>query len=187
MAHASEDEGWALAQVLFGAYNPGGHTIVTWPASMADLPPMMDYDIRHGRTYMYAKQKPLYPFGWGLSYTRFRFARLRTDRPTLARDGRIDVAIDVTNTGRVAGDAVPQIYVRYPNSRVARPALQLAGFSRVHLEPGETRTVHVPLKATQLAYWDQGRKALVVEPGTVQLMAGSSSADIGLRQDIEVR
>ncbi|WP_019832747.1 glycoside hydrolase family 3 C-terminal domain-containing protein [Sphingomonas sp. PR090111-T3T-6A] len=187
MAHASQDEGWALAQVLFGAYNPGGHTIVTWPASMADLPPMMDYDIRHGRTYMYAKQKPLYPFGWGLSYTSFRFAHLRTDRATLARDGRIDVAIDVTNTDHRAGDAVPQIYVRYPHSGVERPALQLAGFRRVHLAPGETRTVHVPLKAMQLAYWDQGRKALVVEPGIIQLMAGSSSADIRLRQDIEVR
>ena len=72
MAHSSQDEGWALAQVLFGDYNPGGHTIVTWPASMDQLPPMMDYDIRHGRTYMYFKGKPLYPFGHGLSYTTFR-------------------------------------------------------------------------------------------------------------------
>jgi beta-glucosidase len=185
-----------VADVLFGDVNPSGKLPLTWPRATGQLPLYYNRlptgrptkpENRFTLQYIDEAITPLYPFGWGLSYTRFRFARLRTDRPTLARDGRIDVAIDVTNTGRVAGDAVPQIYVRYPNSRVARPALQLAGFNRVHLEPGETRTVHVPLKATQLAYWDQGRKALVVEPGTVQLMAGSSSADIGLRQDIEVR
>jgi beta-glucosidase len=124
MAHSSQDEGWALAQVLFGDENPGGHTVVTWPAAMDQLPPMMDYDIRNGRTYMYAKGTPLYPFGHGLSYTTFEFARLRTDEPALAADGQLEVSVDVTNSGKVAGDAVPQLYVKHLGSKVERPALQ---------------------------------------------------------------
>ena len=160
MAHSSQDEGWALAQVLFGDYNPGGHTIVTWPASMDQLPPMLDYDIRHGRTYMYFKGEPLYPFGHGLSYTTFRFANLRTDKSSLAPDGQVVVSLDVTNTGKIAGDAVPQLYVRHLGSKVERPALKLAGFGRVRLEPGQTKTVQIPVKASQLAYWDTGRKAV---------------------------
>ena len=187
MAHSSQDEGWALAQVLFGDYNPGGRTTVTWPASMDQLPPMPDYDIRHGRTYMYFKGKPLYPFGYGLSYTTFRFANLRTDSSSLARDGRITVSVDVSNTGKVAGDAVPQLYVRYPGSKVERPALQLAGFSRVRVEPGRTKTVRIPLKASQLAYWDAAHSEMVVEQGPVQLMVGASSAEIVLRKDVRVR
>jgi len=187
MAHSSQDEGWAIAQALFGDYNPGGHTVETWPASMDQLPPMMDYDIRHGRTYMYFKGKPLYPFGHGLSYTGFRFANLRVDRPVLARDGAATVSVDVTNIGARAGDAVPQLYVRHPRSKVARPALQLEGFSRVHLAPGEMRTVHIPLQASQLAYWDQARKTFVVEQEPVELMIGASSADIKLRRTIALR
>jgi len=187
MAHSSQDEGWALAQVLFGDYNPGGHTIVTWPASMDQLPPMLDYDIRHGRTYMYAKGTPLYPFGHGLSYTTFRFANLRTDKASLAADGEIAVSVDVTNTGKVSGDAVPQLYVRHVGSKVERPALQLAGFSRVRVEPGQTKTVRIPVKASQFAYWDTGRKAFVVERETIQLMSGASSAEIVLRKDLQVR
>jgi beta-glucosidase len=187
MAHSSQDEGWALAQVLFGDYNPGGHTVVTWPASLDELPPMMDYDIRHGRTYMYAKGTPLYPFGHGLSYTTFEFSGLRTDKPALARDGQLEVSVDVANTGKVAGDAVPQLYVQHLGSKVTRPALQLAGFSRIHLEPGETKTVRIPLKATQLAYWDTARKAFVVEQEPIRLVIGASSADVRLRAEREVQ
>jgi beta-glucosidase len=186
-AHSSQDEGWALAQVLFADYNPGGHTVVTWPASLDQLPPMLDYDIRHGRTYMYAKGAPLYPFGHGLSYTTFDFTRLRTDAATLAADGQLIVSVDVTNTGKVAGDAVPQLYVQHLGSKVERPALQLAGFSRVHLAPGETKTVPIPLKASQLAYWDTGRKAFVVEKEAVRLVIGASAADLRLRTEIQVR
>jgi beta-glucosidase len=187
VAHSSQDEGWALAQALFGDYNPGGHTVVTWPASQDQLPPMLDYDIRHGRTYMYLKGAPLYPFGHGLSYTTFAFSKLRTDKASLAPDGRLVVTVDVTNTGKVAGDAVPQLYVRHLGSKVERPALKLAGFSRVHLAPGETKAVRIPLPASELAYWDTGRKAFVVEKEPVRLMLGASSADIRLRTDVRVR
>jgi len=185
MAHSSQDEGSALADVIFGAYNPGGHTVATWPASMDQLPPMMDYDIRHGRTYMYMKAKPLYPFGYGLSYTSFGYANLRTDKPALARNGTVLVSVDVTNTGKMAGDAVPQLYVHHLGSKVERPMQQLAGFQRVHLAPGETRTVKIPLKAAELAYWNG--KALTVETEPVELRIGDSSADIKLRRKLIVR
>ncbi len=187
MAHSSQDQGWALAQVLFGDYNPGGHTIATWPASEAQLPPMMDYDIRHGRTYMYLKTAPLYPFGHGLSYTTFQFAKLRTDKPSMAADGTIVVSVDVTNTGTVAGDAVPQLYVKHTTSKVERPAMQLVGFSRVHLAPGQTKTVQMRVKASQLAYWDAAKKSLEVEPESIELLLGASAADIRLRATAAVR
>jgi beta-glucosidase len=136
---------------------------------------------------MYARGTPLYPFGHGLSYTTFDFARLRTDRPAVAGDGQLVVSVDVTNTGRVAGDAVPQLYVQHLGSKVERPALQLAGFRRVHLAAGETKTVTIPLRASQLAYWDVARKAFVVEKEPVRLRIGASSADLTLGTDVEVR
>ncbi len=90
MTHASQDEGTALAKVLFGEYNPGGHLATTWPKSLEQLPPMMDYNIRHGRTYMYFKGEPLYPFGYGLSYTNFRLSNLKTSTTKLAANGTLD-------------------------------------------------------------------------------------------------
>jgi beta-glucosidase len=135
MAHSSQDQGTALAKVLFGEYNPGGKLVSTWPASEKQLPPMMDYDIRHGHTYLYAKGAPLFPFGHGLSYTSFKYANLRTSGAQLAADGKVDVDVDVTNTGRVAGDTVVQLYVGYPGSKVARAARSLVHCSPVHCLP----------------------------------------------------
>ena len=187
MAHSSQDQGSALAQVLFGDYNPGGKLTTTWPASMDQLPPMMDYDIRHGRTYMYAKDKPLFAFGHGLSYTSFKYAKLRLDGPALARDGAMNVDVDVVNTGKAAGDSVVQLYAAWPTSQVQRPRQALVGFRRVSLRPGETRTVRIPLKARQLAYWNSARGAYEVEAAPLTLMVGESSADIRLTRTVEVR
>lgn len=187
MTHSSQDEGTALAQVLFGDYNPGGHLVTTWPASMDQLPPMIDYNIRHGRTYMYAKGKPLYPFGYGLSYTTFRYANLRSSAPTLAKDGSVTVDVDVTNTGKVSGDAVVQLYVTHLKSKVERPVQALAGFQRVALAPNETKTVHIPLKASQLAYWNTQSQAFEVESEPVSLRVGESSADIKLTRTLDVK
>jgi beta-glucosidase len=187
MAHSSQDEGWAIAEALFGNYNPGGHTIVTWPASINQLPPMMDYDIRHGRTYMYFNGRPLYPFGYGLSYTSFRFSNLRTNVPALLRAGKITVSVDVTNTGKRAGDAVPQLYVHHLGSKVERPALKLAGFKRVHVDPGQRKTVTMTLNAEQLAYWNAKSQNFVVEREPVQLMVGNSSANLPLSMTVQVR
>ncbi len=186
MTHASQDEGTALASVIFGGFNPGGHLVETWPASMDQLPPMMDYNIRDGRTYMYFKGKPLYPFGYGLSYTTFRYANLRTDTATVAKDGTVMVSVDVTNTGKVAGDAVPQLYVKHLGSKVSRPEQELEGFQRVTVAAGETKTVTIPLKASQLAYWNEAKAGFEVESEPVSLMVGDSSADIKLSKTVTV-
>ena len=131
MAHASQDEGTALAQVLFGDANPGGHLVRTWPQSADQLPPRMDYNIRDGYTYMYFKGQPLYPFGFGLSYTTFKFSNLRTDSKRLAKDGSVTVSVDVTNSGSRAGDEVVQLYVQHLHSAVSRPQPGVGGLSRV--------------------------------------------------------
>ena len=187
MAHASQDEGTALAKVLFGEYNPGGHLVVTWPKSLDQLPPFMDYNIRDGRTYMYFKGEPLYPFGYGLSYTTFKYSNLRTSSPQLAADGTVTVSLDVTNTGSMAGDAVVQLYVKHLASKVTRPQQELKGFKRLTLNPGETKTVEIPLKASTLAWWDQTLPGFRVEAEPVRLMVGNSSADIQLITEVTVQ
>lgn len=187
MTHASQDEGTALAQVLFGDYNPGGHLVVTWPKSLDQLPPMMDYNIRDGRTYMYFKGEPLYPFGYGLSYTTFKYSNLHTSSPQLAKDGTVTVSVDVTNTGKRAGDEVVQLYVRHLHSKVERPLEELKGFKRIGLQPGETKTVQIPLQASTLAWWDEKLPGFRVEAEPVRLMIGDSSADIQMSTEVRVQ
>jgi beta-glucosidase len=188
LTHASQELGNALGDVLFGDADPGGRLAQTWPRSLEQLPPMMDYDIRHGRTYMYFAGEPQYPFGHGLSYTTFAIANLSPSATTLAPDGTVNVRVDVTNTGTRAGDEIVQLYVRYPESRVSRPQKQLRGFQRVSLEAGATTEVTFRLAAADLSYWDPSRHAWIVEPGPVELLVGRSStdADLPLRTQIEV-
>ena len=186
MAHASQDEGTALAKVLFGEYNPGGHLVTTWPRSLDQLPPMMDYNIRDGRTYMYFKGDPLYPFGYGLSYTTFQYSNLKTSSAKLPTNGSVSVDVDVTNTGNRAGDEVVQLYVKHLHSKVERPREELKGFLRVTIKAGETRTVEIPLKASALAYWDEKSGAFKVEAEPVSLMVGSLSSDIKLTTTVKV-
>jgi beta-glucosidase len=187
MAHSSQDEGTAIAQVLFGEYNPGGHLVETWPKSLDQLPPMMDYNIRDGKTYMYFKGEPLYPFGFGLSYTTFKYSNLRTSSTQLARDGAVTVSVDVTNTGNRAGDAVVQLYVKHLRSKVERPREELKGFKRVTIGPNETKTVEIPLKASTLAWWDEKLPGFRVEAEPVSLMIGDSSSDIKLTATVAVK
>ncbi len=187
MAHSSQDEGSALAKVLFGEYNPGGHLVTTWPKSLDQLPPMMDYNIRHGRTYMYFKGEPLYPFGYGLSYTTFRYSNLKTSSNKLDGNGAITVSVDVTNTGDRAGDEVVQLYVKHPASKVERPREELKGFRRVTIKPKATETVRIPLKASALAYWDQKAGGFKVEAEPVSLTVGSSSSDSKLTTTVQVQ
>ena len=187
MAQASQDEGTALAKVLFGEYNPGGHLVRTWPKSADQLPPRMDYNIRDGYTYMYFKGEPLFPFGYGLSYTTFKYSNLRTSSPTLAKDGAVTVSVDVTNTGSRAGDAVVQMYVKHLDSKVERPQEELEGFKRVTIQPGETKTVEIPLRASALAWWDQALPGFRVEAEPVRVMVGSSSSDIEASATLRVQ
>ncbi len=187
MAHASQDEGTALAKVLFGDYTPGGHLVVTWPKSLDQLPPMMDYNIRDGRTYMYFKGEPLYPFGFGLSYTTFRLSNLRTSSRQVAKDGSVKVSVDVTNTGSRTGDEVVQLYVKHLGSKVERPREQLAGFRRVTVTPQETKTVEIDLPASRLAYWDTKLQSFRVETEPVSLGIGDSSANLALSATVQVQ
>ena len=178
--------GSALADVLFGDYAPGGRLPVTFYRSVADLPPFDDYRMA-GRTYRFFKGTPLYPFGYGLSYTSFAYANLRTSADTLPVGGAITVRVDVTNTGRRAGDDVVQLYVRHLGSSVERPREDLRGYRRITLRPGEVRTVEFALPAAALAYWSPDAHRWVVEPEPVELAMGASSADLRLRRTITVR
>ncbi|MCM3904303.1 MAG: glycoside hydrolase family 3 C-terminal domain-containing protein [Pyrinomonadaceae bacterium] len=186
MALNSQEEGNALADVLFGDYNPAGRLVQTWPKVLEQLPPMMDYDIRHGRTYMYFTGQPLYPFGYGVSYTAFAYSNLRTSSGTIPAKGTVTISVDVKNTGTRAGEEVVQMYVKHLNSSVARPIKELKGFKRVMIGAGQTTTVTLPLTAERLAYWDASKQAFVVEKGEIQIMVGSSSADTKLTKNIRV-
>lgn len=182
----SQELGNAVADVLFGDYNPAGRLVQTWPRSMEQLPPMMDYNIRNGRTYMYFRGEPLYPFGFGLSYTSFRYSGLRTGTKNLKPGHELVVDVDVTNSGPVAGDEVVQLYVRYLQSAVERPKKELKAFSRISLQPAETKTVRLRIRANDLQYWDESLHRYVLEPGRIMLMAGSSSANIRCTEVIDV-
>lgn len=184
MTHNSQELGNALADVLFGDYNPAGRLVETWPKSLDQLPPMMDYNIRDGRTYMYFKGRPLYPFGYGLSYTTFQYSNLKTSSPTLAKESVITVSVNVKNTGKRPGDEVVQLYVKHEQSSLEHPAEELRGFERITLRPGEVRRVGIPLAANTLGYWDTDKNISVVEPGRLELFVGSSSADIRLKKTI---
>jgi beta-glucosidase len=185
MTHNSQESGNALADVLFGDFNPAGRLVQTWPQSIDQLPPMMDYDIRHGRTYQYFNGTPLYPFGFGLSYTRFRYSRLQSNA-SLPADGSINVSLDLSNVGDRDGDEVVQLYVQLPESKVLRPRQSLMAFKRVGLKAGETKTLHLTLAARDLAYWDDASHSFVIEGGTVRILVGSSSSDIRLHKTIQV-
>jgi beta-glucosidase len=176
--------GAAIADVLFGDYNPAGRLPITFYRSTSDLPAFDDYRMQE-RTYRYFTGKPLYPFGHGLSYTAFKYDRLRASAPAIAAGGAITVSVDVTNTGRRAGEEVVQLYVQHVGSKVPRPSIELRGYTRVALKPGETRTVALPLRADDLTYWDTTSHRRTLEADRVRLRAGSSSADLRVETTIQ--
>jgi len=179
----SQELGNGLADVLFGKVNPAGRTTQTWVRDIADLPPMMDYNIRNGRTYMYFKGEPLYPFGYGLSYTSFAYGSLKM--PESFTD-TVQIEVMIRNTGPLDGEEVVQLYVAYPSSALERPVRQLAGFERVLVPAGETRKIILSLKASDLAYWDVEKQRFAVEKGKVRVLVGSSSADIRSEGILEI-
>ena len=178
--------GTAIADVLFGDYNPGGRLPVTFYRDVNDLPAFTDYHMK-GRTYRFFTGQPLYPFGHGLSYTTFGYRNLAVSSRTVANGDTIEVSVDVANTGARAGDEVVQLYVQHVNSAVERPLQELRGFRRITLQPGETKRVRFPLTAAQLAYWDSVAGKWTLESGTVRVLVGASSADIRLRGTFSVR
>ena len=186
MAHSSQEEGNALADVLFGDFNPAGRLVQTWPKSLDQLPKMLDYNLRNGRTYMYFKGEPLYPFGFGLSYTSFNYLNLETSTANLNKDGSITVTVDIENTGKRDGDEVVQLYVKHINSTVSRPIQELKGFQRINLKAGERKTVTIPLAAKRLAYWDISKNDWQIERDSIEIRVGASSADIRMKQKLKV-
>jgi beta-glucosidase len=176
--------GQAIADVLFGDYNPAGRLPVTFYKSVDDLPPFEDYSME-GRTYRYFGGEPLYPFGYGLSYTTFAYSNLQLSAEAIARDESITVSVDVQNTGSRAGDEVVQLYVSNLNASVPTPIRQLAGFERIHLEAGQTKTVTFTLTPHQLSVIDdEGQR--IVEPGEFQVAIGGHqpTADPVTKSDV---
>ncbi|MDP4264903.1 MAG: glycoside hydrolase family 3 C-terminal domain-containing protein [Bacteroidota bacterium] len=186
LTHNSQELGNALADVLFGDYNPGGRLVQTWPRSMEQLPPMMDYNIRNGRTYMYFKGAPLFSFGYGLSYTSFAYSRFNVNTMMIKPGAEITITVDITNTGKRTGDEVVQLYIRHLNSVVLRPQKELKAFQRITLKPKEKKTVQLKLKANDLRYWDVDHHQFMLEKDKVQLLLGSSSADIKFFKTLDV-
>lgn len=133
---------------------------------------------------MYLKDSPLFPFGHGLTYTSFKYSGLRTEKKTLNKDESVNVIFNLQNTGNFDSDEVAQLYVSFPDSRVERPAKALKGFSRVFVKKGETKTVTIPLKGSDLTYWDTDSNKWTIEPGEIEFFVGSSSVDIRLKGNL---
>jgi beta-glucosidase len=175
ITHNSQEEGHGLADVLFGDYSPAGRLTQTWPTGDAQLLPLMDYNLLHGRTYLYSKDKPLYAFGYGLSYTSFAYEGLHLSAPKVTAEGSVQVTVKVKNTGKRAGDEVVELYVQHLGSAVERPQLELKGFKRVKIEAGAEQDVTLDLKPRDLAYWDAVAHVWRVEKEQVRVLAGGSS------------
>jgi beta-glucosidase len=185
--YPGQQGGNAVADVLFGAANPSGRLPVTFYRSVSQLPPFDDYAMK-GRTYRYFDGDPLYPFGHGLSYTRFEYSDLRVDRPAIGATDPVSVSVRVSNAGERAGHEVVQLYARALDRTVPMPRRQLWAFERVPLKPGESRVLTFRLDpASVLAHYDEGAAGFVVSPGVYEMEAGASSGDIRANLRLQVR
>ena len=184
--YPGQQGGNAVGDVLFGDTNPAGRLPVTFYESVSQLPPFADYAME-GRTYRYFRGEPLYPFGHGLSYTRFEYSDLRLSRTRLAPLDRLEVSLDVKNAGSRDGDEVVQLYARDVETTKGAPIRQLRGFERIRLTAGEERRVVFTLVPERdLAHYDEARKAFAVEPGEFEIEVGASSRDLRLRTRVSV-
>ena len=183
--YPGEQGGRAVAEVLFGDVNPSGHLPVTFYASTRDLPDFTDYSMSN-RTYRYFNGKPGFAFGYGLSYTRFKFSDGELDSKTIPADGMVKVSFAVKNAGGREGDEVAQVYFRHVDSNVIQPKLALCGFNRVHLKPGQLNRVTVEIPAESLRYWDTDKKQYVVAPGKYEFLIGPASSDLRLKLPLTI-
>ena len=177
-----EEGGRAVADVLFGDYNPGGKLPISFPRTVGQVPVYYSHKPSGGRShwlgdYVEGSTKPLYPFGYGLSYTTFEYSNLRITPQDVDASGQVSIQVDVTNTGKMAGDEVVQLYVHIPAQNVTRPVKELKGFKRISLDPGQSKTVIFELPVALLGFYDENMD-FVVEPGKVDVFVGSSSEDI---------
>jgi beta-glucosidase len=175
--------GDAVADVLFGDVNPGGKLPVSWPRTAGAEPLYYNHNLTHEpedrpsfkSRYWDVESKPLYPFGYGLSYTTFKFDNLRLSKTSMKTSDTTEVSVDITNTGSVAGDAVAQVYIHQRSGSASRPVRQLKGFKRVALKPGETQTLKFTLGKDELEFWSPQTKVWAVEPSTFDVWAGEDS------------
>ena len=172
--------GQAIAEILYGKVNPSGKLAITVPRSVGQVQMIYNHKpSQYFHPYAVTPSTPLYPFGYGLSYTEYEYSDLRTDTDTIAPDGTVKVSVNVRNVGKMAGDEIVQLYIRDRFSQVTRPVKELKDFARVHLEPGETRTVEFTVTPDKLSFLDKKLRP-IVEPGEFILMVGPSSADSDL-------
>jgi len=184
--YPGEAGGTAIARALFGLDNPGGHLPYTIYANTDGVPPQNEYDVSKGYTYQYFKGVPLYPFGHGLSYTRFKYSNLALSASSASVSGQTQVSFDVTNVGDRAGSDVAQLYSHQIKSVTYQPIKTLRAFKRVTLDPGQSTRISFALPVSQLSYYDIRKAKFAVEPGNFDLLVGSSSDDIRLRARLQV-
>ena len=185
--YPGQQGGNAVADVLFGDANPAGRLPVTFYESVSQLPPFADYGME-GRTYRYFRGEPVYPFGSGLSYTRFEYSGLQLSRPAARTAEPVEVSVGVTNAGARAGDEVVQLYVRKAGLATPAAIRSLRGFERIGLAAGEQKRVRFTLVPDRdMATYDEARKAYVAAPGEYEIEIGASSADIRVRGTVMVR
>lgn len=183
--YPGESGGTAVAEVLFGDYNPGGKLPLTYYRSLNELPAFDDYDIRKGRTYQFFEGKPLYAFGHGLSYTNFSYKKLNIDAAT----DSVRVSFTLKNTGKYAGDEVAQLYVKYEggDSALKMPLKQLKGFERIHLKKGESKQVTLTVPKAELRFWDEEKGQFYTPAGEYLFMVGAASDAIRLQQTVTLK
>lgn len=181
LTQCSQELGHAVSDVIFGHYNPAGRLTQTWVKNITDLPHMMDYDITHGRTYMYFKEKPLYPFGYGLSYTRFNYSGTTLNDRVIERGDTLRVCFNLKNSGDMDGDEVVQLYVSARKHTDKDPIKQLKAFQRISLRKGETKKVELTVPYTELQVWDEKQNRFILPDKEMILEIGASSSDIRLR------
>jgi beta-glucosidase len=175
--YLGQEGGTAAAEVLFGDYNPAGRLPITVPRSVGQLPDYYYQKPSAKREYLDDSTKPLFPFGWGLSYSTFKYGNLRLAPDTIGPQGTTHVSVDVTNTGSVRGDEVVQLYIRDEISSVTRPVKEMRGFRRISLDPGQTKTVEFALGFEELSFLNRDMHR-VVEPGAFKIMVGGNSVDL---------
>jgi beta-glucosidase len=197
--YPGEQGGNAIARILFGEVNPSGKLTVSYPQSVGHVPVFYDHQPsgrgfyhqpgtkeKPGRDYVFSSTDPLYPFGYGLSYTRFKFSDLRIEKTELTAGETLVLSVKVTNTGDREGKEVVQVYVNDLISSVSTPVKVLKAFKKISLKPGETRTVKLSIPCQELGLWNREMQ-YVVEPGAFEVMVGNSSKDIYLKKRIRIR
>lgn len=182
--YPGEQGGRAVAEVLFGDYNPAGRLPLTYYKSIGDLPPFDDYDITKGRTYQYFKKDVLYPFGYGLSYTQFNYTNLVMNEDI--QGGVIDFSFDLENIGNYDGEEVAQLYIKFPDSVKEKPIKQLKGFDRVFLKRNQKKTIHLTLNLKDVRLWDVDAAKFITPKGKYEIFIGPSSDKVELKAGFEL-